>query len=73
MLKSAVRSFLKRHGYGFRLMREEAKLTQLEVARRMGCSQAIISHIEQGFFLPSESFEEELNNLYSSLIFRRNK
>lgn len=52
MNKSDVRTYLKDYGRRFRDMREQSELTQLKVAKQVGCSQAIISHIECGYMLP---------------------
>lgn len=42
------------HGVGTRLreLREQAGLSQTEVARRMGCKPSWISHLERGKFDP---------------------
>jgi transcriptional regulator with XRE-family HTH domain len=64
MDKSQVRVFLYAYGKNFREMREKAKLTQLQVADAVRCSQAIISHIECGYMLPPPYIEEALIKFY---------
>ena len=64
MDKYQVRVFLYAYGKNFKEMREKTKLTQLQVANFIGCSQAIISHIECGFMLPPPYIEEALNKFY---------
>lgn len=54
MLKAIAHKFLKDYGNYFKQLRLKAKLTQDEVAKSIGCSQAIISHIECGYMLPSK-------------------
>lgn len=66
MVKTAIRFYLKRYGHDFRVMREDLGLTQFEVAKKLLCSQAIISHIEMGYYLPSPAFEQELLDLYNA-------
>jgi transcriptional regulator with XRE-family HTH domain len=51
-MRSAVEGFLMTYGADFREKRLLAEMTQLEVARHLGISQAIISHIETGRMLP---------------------
>ena len=65
--ETAVREWLSNYGNEFRRKREKAKLTQLEVAWTLGCSQAIISHIECGYMLPPEKIETALLDLYESI------
>jgi ribosome-binding protein aMBF1 (putative translation factor) len=67
MVKTVIRRILRKYGNSFREKREVAELTQLEVAKRLHCSQAIISHIEAGLYLPSEKFERELTELYEHI------
>lgn len=55
-----VRSFLKEYGEHFRHLRLKAGLGQLKVANHIGCSQAIISHIECGYMLPPQDIEDRL-------------
>ena len=68
MFKELARKYLRRYGNDFKTMREISKLSQIEVAKRLKCSQAIISHIETGQMLPSKKFEQELISLYNSII-----
>lgn len=44
----------KDHGVGawLRQLREQQKISQAEVARRMGCERSWISHLERGSFDP---------------------
>jgi len=44
----------KDHGVGawLRQLREQAGLSQVEVARRMGCERSWISHLERGSYDP---------------------
>lgn len=65
---NVVREYLQDYGQEFKDLRIQAKLTQLKVAKCLGCSQAIISHIECGYMLPPEQLEMELHNLYYDLI-----
>ena len=67
IIKNYIRFFLKRYGYNFREMRELTHLRQIDVAKKLGCSQAVISHIETGYYLPSASFEKELLDFYKEL------
>lgn len=62
--KKQIRDFLKEYGKNFRLLRTRKKLSQLRVAQFVGVSQAIISHIECGYFLPSPELESTLIDLY---------
>lgn len=52
MEQQAIRSFLISYGNSVRNARLKANMTQLQLARLIPCSQAIISHIEQGYMLP---------------------
>lgn len=63
-----IREYLKQYGARLRDMRIKAKLTQLDVARFIGISQAIISHIECGFFLPSDELESALLDVYNNQL-----
>lgn len=65
--KTDVREWLSNYGNELRRKREKANMTQLEVARTIGCSQAIISHIECGYMLPPEKIETALLDLYESV------
>jgi transcriptional regulator with XRE-family HTH domain len=65
-MRSAVEGFLMTYGADFREKRLLAEMTQLEVARHLGISQAIISHIETGRMLPPVELEEQLHALYSN-------
>ena len=67
MNKRAIREFLAVYGNNYREKREKAKLKQLEVAKIIGCSQAIISHIECGYMLPPEHIEKALNEIYEEI------
>ncbi len=64
-IKNYIRFFLKRYGHNFREMREMTQLSQLDVVKKVHCSQAVISHIENGYYLPSPSFEKELLDFYN--------
>lgn len=64
MEKQEVRAFLKDYGLRLRNERINAKMTQLQVARIIGCSQAIISHIECGYMLPPPKIETALFDIY---------
>ena len=64
MIKAAIRLYLKSYGYHLRVMREATGLRQKEVAKKLYCSQAIISHIESGKYLPSPDFEQRLVDFY---------
>ena len=64
MSKSEVRQYLEAYGNGFRHKRKQAGLSQLEVAHIIGCSQAIISHIECGYMLPPSNIERALETIY---------
>ena len=61
-----IREYLKEYGARLRDMRIKSKLTQLEVAQFIGVSQAIISHIECGFFLSSDKLESALLDIYNT-------
>ena len=66
MEKSKVRKYLKDYGARLRKMRLAAKLTQIKVAQLVGISQATVSHIECGFFLPSDELESALLDIYTN-------
>ena len=51
-MEQSIRTFLSAYGDRVRTARQNADMTQLELARLIPCSQAIISHIEQGYMLP---------------------
>lgn len=52
MEQDTIRKFLISYGDSVRTARLKANMTQLKLARLIPCSQAIISHIEQGYMLP---------------------
>ena len=62
--KREARRYLKEYGKRLRAKRGKLKLTQLEVAHIIGCSQAVISFIECGYMLPPAEMESELLELY---------
>lgn len=64
-MRESVEEYLKSYGRSLREQRLRSKLTQLKVARSLGISQAIISHIETGRMLPPIEIEEELFKLYA--------
>lgn len=59
-----TRKFLKVYGQRLQNKRKEAELTQSQVARLVKVSQAIISHIENGLYLPPVELEEAILKLY---------
>jgi transcriptional regulator with XRE-family HTH domain len=63
-MRDSVERYLSEQGTRFREKRLQANLTQLEVAHLLNISQAIISHIETGRFLPSKDLEEDLLEIY---------
>ena len=63
-MREKVETFLIEYGENFRRMRHDAKLSEKLVARMLGISQSIISHIETGKMLPSEELEAELYRIY---------
>lgn len=63
-MRDSVERYLSEQGARFREKRLQANLTQLEVAHLLNISQAIISHIETGHFLPPENLEESLIKIY---------
>ena len=63
-LKNMCRHFLHQYGFNLRAIRENLGLSQLEVAETIGCSQAIISHIECGYMLPPQHIEDALISIY---------
>lgn len=65
--KLRVREFLSQYGAKLREKRKQIKFTQLQVAEIIGCSQAIISHIECGYMLPPPHIEKALIELYKIL------
>ena len=65
--KTDVREWLSNYGNELRQKRKKANLSQLEVAQIIGCSQAIISHIECGYMLPPVNIEALLLNLYEEI------
>ena len=67
MIKSLIRAYLRKYGNELRTKSEIAKVSQIEVAKKLACSQAIISHLETGHFLPSEKFESKLIELYNNI------
>lgn len=64
MFEKLMRSYLARYGQKLRAERERTGLTQLDVAKDIGITQAIISHIECGKYLPSEHLESKLLREY---------
>lgn len=52
MEQQAIRDFLISYGNSVRNARIKANMTQVELSQLIPCSQAIISHIEQGYMLP---------------------
>lgn len=64
--KSLLRTCLRSYGESFREARIKANLTQLELAHKAGISQAIISHIECGFFMPSSEIESLLFDIMAA-------
>ena len=52
MEQQVTRNYLISYGESVRTARNKAKLTQIALSRLIPCSQAIISHIEQGYMLP---------------------
>ena len=63
-MREIVEKYLSNYGARLRQMRLRANYTQLEVAHLLNISQAIISHIETGHFLPPEDLEESLTEIY---------
>ena len=63
-MREGIEKYLEAYGLAFREKRLRLKLTQLDVARKLNISQAIISHIETGHMLPTIDLEEALNELY---------
>ena len=59
-MKEETREYLKSYGKMMRLLRKRRNLSQKEVAESVGVSQSIISHIEQGYYLPPGGVEEKL-------------
>ena len=59
-MKDDCRKWLKNYGDLLRKARKELGMSQLELARKLGCSQAIISFIECGYMLPPLDLEEGL-------------
>lgn len=64
MFEKLIRSYLAKYGQKLRPERERTGLSQRDVAEDIGISQAIISHIECGMYLPSEHLERKLLNEY---------
>ena len=65
--KTDVRYFLSKYGEAMRAKRKNAMLTQVEASACIGCSQAIISHIECGLMLPPKEIEDALIVVYDEL------
>lgn len=63
-MREKVEAFLIEYGECFRRMRYDAKLSEKQVARMLGISQAIISHIETGKMLPPIELEDDLYRIY---------
>lgn len=63
MNKQEVRNFLEEYGQKVKVLRKKANLSQLEVAKIVECSQAIISHIECGYMLPPPHIEKAIFEL----------
>lgn len=65
MIKSEdVRRYLAEYGESMRKKRKAKNLTQDNVAAECHISQAIISHIECGCFMPNKSLEKKLLEFY---------
>lgn len=63
-MRTEVEKYLLQYGERFREERVRSKMTQLEVARLLNISQAIISHIETGKMLPPKDIEDALIEIY---------
>ena len=66
-MRDRVEEFLKQYGMAFRDKRLSLGMTQLQVARWLNISQAIISHIETGRMLPPVEIEEALHDLFDGV------
>lgn len=66
-MEESIRSFLKGYGNHMRELRLACELKQKQVAKKVGCSQAIISHIECGLLLPDTELEQRLLNVYKGV------
>lgn len=64
MNEEIIRAYLLQYGKKFRKLRKQAEFTQLQAAQCVQCSQAIISHIECGYFMPPPRLEKALLELY---------
>lgn len=67
MRRHHVEEYLKQYGMAFRDKRLRLEMTQLQVARSLNISQAIISHIETGRMLPPKEIEEALHDLFNGV------
>ena len=65
MEQQATRSYLIAYGDSVRTARNKAKLSQAKLSRLIPCSQAIISHIEQGYMLPPPYFKSTTRDIRS--------
>ena len=57
-----VRYLLFSYGNDLKLARRKAKISQQVLADYLGIKQPIISHIEQGLFLPLGEMREKIEN-----------
>ena len=63
MDEQTIRNFLVSYGDKVRRARIKLELTQLKLARLIGCSQAIISHIECGYMLPPPHIKKAISEI----------
>lgn len=59
-MRASVEAYLEQYGLSFLEKRLRADITQLQLARLLNISQAIISHIETGHMLPPKEIEDAL-------------
>lgn len=65
-MREMVEEYLRRYGEHLREQRRLRNLTQIEVAKLLHISQAVVSHIETGQMLPPKTIENALIKLYQT-------
>ena len=64
MKEKFIHKLLLSYGDRIRVARIKAGLRQLDLARALGCSQSVISHIECGYMLPPPRIKKAISDLF---------